>query len=185
MKLAFSWLFLGVTVFSTHVLACAKLGQSCTKGAASQCQCNGGNIVSLTPTINLVCIPALCVLCYLIPRGLMMEWVPIHLLTFILQLLYHLSSFCATSLLSSPLYFVVPINLSVVQFQCSPVYGRSGIRKFRKTPPQASYNHTQYARSTHVSRTCVIQISSLRIEQRALSQTRRFKRFEIKTNSID
>lgn len=58
MKLC-SLFFLGLTIFSTHALACAEFGTSCTPGTNTRCECNGGHLVSLRLTLSFTEISAL------------------------------------------------------------------------------------------------------------------------------
>ena len=53
MKLSLS-LFLGLAIFSTHVLACASPGDHCVLGDPVQCECNGGHLVSLARNIYAI-----------------------------------------------------------------------------------------------------------------------------------
>jgi len=56
MKLSLS-LFLGFTIFSTHVIACASPGDPCVLGDAPvQCECNGGHLVSLALLYVISCL---------------------------------------------------------------------------------------------------------------------------------
>jgi len=153
MKLSLPCLFLGVTIFSTHALACANFLGFCGGGEADQCECNGGHLVSLTLT-DLISVPALSIVCYLIPCRLVLESMTTRRLLMLILNCYSFLSYLVLSLFF-PLYcvLIVPTNLLVVQMTCVPVAGdRLPIRKSRYTPPVASSSHApKYIQASSLS----------------------------------